>query len=83
MYLESSGIKLGSYARLMSPVLVPDQSTETICLAWKYHMYGSQMGTLQIRSTVRWNASLFEIWERVWYSYWIKVQRLGLEIPYV
>ena len=53
MYVEATGVKLSSFARLLSPVLVPDESTKTVCWTWSYNMYGDQMGTLNIRSTVR------------------------------
>ncbi|XP_072014819.1 MAM and LDL-receptor class A domain-containing protein 2-like [Amphiura filiformis] len=51
MYVEASGVKFGSLGRFLSPVLVPDQSTKYTCWSWKYHMYGSMMGTLNIKHT--------------------------------
>ena len=53
MYLEATGAAKGANARLIGPLLVPDESTKIVCWAWKYHMYGDQMGTLNIRYTVR------------------------------
>ena len=53
MYVEATGVTPGSFARLLSPVLVPDESTKTACWTWTYNMYGAEMGTLNIRSTVR------------------------------
>ena len=55
MYVEATGVSTGSFARLMGPVLVPDESTKYTCWVWKYHMYGAQMGTLNIKTTVRIN----------------------------
>ncbi len=49
MYAEASNQRQGDLARLITSPFVPDQSTQTSCWRFHYHMYGDQMGTLRVK----------------------------------
>ncbi|XP_022097777.1 MAM and LDL-receptor class A domain-containing protein 2-like [Acanthaster planci] len=49
MYTEATNQRQGDVARLISPPFVPDQSTQTVCWRFYYHMFGDEMGTLRVK----------------------------------
>lgn len=50
MYIEASGKLSGQRARFVSGVFQPPERSDNIsrCLTFYYHMYGSEMGQLEI-----------------------------------
>ena len=48
MYIESSYKPSGSYARLTSPTFIKPQGEAGGCVELYYHMYGVDIGTLNI-----------------------------------
>ncbi|XP_019632083.1 PREDICTED: MAM and LDL-receptor class A domain-containing protein 2-like [Branchiostoma belcheri] len=61
MYTEASGKQQGDVARLLSPQQTADPSGQ--CLQFYYHMYGTQIGTLNVYAQV--GASLGNaVWTR-------------------
>ncbi|XP_022097819.1 MAM and LDL-receptor class A domain-containing protein 1-like [Acanthaster planci] len=48
MYMEATGQSAGSVARLMTPLVTPSPGISRYCWFFSYHMYGNQMGTLNV-----------------------------------
>ena len=60
MYIEASNPRIpGNVARLASPVLCGSASRTQGCIKFAYHMYGSTMGSLQVKigKSRKWIAS--------------------------
>ena len=49
MYIEASGQSVGSVARLMTSSVTPSPGISNYCWFFQYHMYGDQMGTLNVK----------------------------------
>ena len=48
MYIEASGKRPGQLAKLNSPVFAAVRSGEMCNITFAYHMYGADMGTLNV-----------------------------------
>ncbi|XP_038052723.1 MAM and LDL-receptor class A domain-containing protein 1-like [Patiria miniata] len=48
MYVEATGQSAGSVARLMTPLVPASPGVSRYCWYFSYHMYGDQMGTLNV-----------------------------------
>ena len=49
MYVEATGRSAGQKAQLLSAKYTPTPGVSTFCYFFYYHMYGDQMGTLNIK----------------------------------
>jgi len=48
VYIEVDNRDEGDVARLVSPQMYIDASSDPVCMTFWYHMYGSDIGDLQI-----------------------------------